>query len=660
MVTTVADRAWSDEELDELTARMEREYAQAAREMTEKLNEQMKSYEEGRAEWLERLDGSPELQSEYESWLRSQAARQEYLQDMTSTLATDATNARRKANDAINNTLPRVYAEGANHAAFEIDSALHMRTSFSLVDEDTVRVLMTSQVSVPREMRWNRQHFTSALTQGILQGESVPNVAKRMRNVLGMGYRSSVRAARTALTGAENAGRVASYERAKEMGIGLKQEWLAALDSRTRHSHRLLDGERVEVGKKFSNGCRFPGDPEGLPEETCNCRCTLVVALDDEEEDRLEGRWSKLPDGMTYDEWKHEKLAEASRQERAGVVNGKNILGTWQRRPDQYDFEIEDILAAQGFDGKPRVVSAEEFDEAVKAANNGNGFIAQRVYSAPDQETLDAYREMLYNGKWYVDCSTGGAQYGQGMYCAADYSGTLSYGIEEEMRHYRNQYASLGHKLTKEEWLQDAEAALKDAGLYSEKAADWADIYFDRDRDKARLLMDAFTDDQRHAMNGVLSEVPTYGGQASYTETMTLDPSAKVVSYSDVSAMKDYPWLSNFDKAVRDAGVPDDAIPYVRSRVGLPSGDSAAVVKFRASNPGMAAEFDESDSVQFFRNLARDAEQSMTPQQKAVMDMDVGSYAAAMGYDAINAERHGASGSYTVILNRTKLIIKEP
>lgn len=304
MVTTVADRAWSDEELDELTARMEREYAQAAREMTEKLNEQMKSYEEGRAEWLERLDGSPELQSEYESWLQSQAARNEYLQDMSTSLAKDATEARRKANDAINNTLPRVYAEGANHAAFEIDSALHMRTSFSLVDEDTVRVLMTSQVSVPKEMRWNRQHFTSALTQGILQGESVPNVAKRMRNVLGMGYRSSVRAARTALTGAENAGRVESYNRAKEMGIELEQEWLAALDSRTRHSHRLLDGERVEVGKKFSNGCRFPGDPEGLPEEVYNCRCTLVAALDDEEDDGLEGRWSKLPEGTTYDEWR--------------------------------------------------------------------------------------------------------------------------------------------------------------------------------------------------------------------------------------------------------------------------------------------------------------------------------------------------------------------
>lgn len=39
-------------------------------------------------------------------------------------------------------------------------------------------------------------------------------------------------------------------------------------------------------------------------------------------------------------------------------------------------------------------------------------------------------------------------------------------------------------------------------------------------------------------------------------------------------------------------------------------------------------------------------------------DMDDGSFAALLGYDAINAEGHGESGSYTVILNRTKLIIK--
>jgi len=38
---------------------------------------------------------------------------------------------------------------------------------------------------------------------------------------------------------------------------------------------------------------------------------------------------------------------------------------------------------------------------------------------------------------------------------------------------------------------------------------------------------------------------------------------------------------------------------------------------------------------------------------------DIGAYMTALGYDAINAKGHGRTGSYTVVLNRTKLIIAE-
>ena len=42
----------------------------------------------------------------------------------------------------------------------------------------------------------------------------------------------------------------------------------------------------------------------------------------------------------------------------------------------------------------------------------------------------------------------------------------------------------------------------------------------------------------------------------------------------------------------------------------------------------------------------------------SIKNKDVSTLAAEMGYDVINAEGHGQSGSYTVILNRTKLIIR--
>ena len=166
-------------------------------------------------------------------------------------------------------------------------------------------------------MAWNRRLVASQLTQGVLLGESIPKMAERVRRVTDSNYATAVRAARTAVTGAENAGRVASYKRAQGMGIDVGQEWLATLDGRTRHSHRQLDGERVEAGGTFSNGCRYPGDPEAAYAETMNCRCTLVpVVAGIDQSDAY--RWSRLPEGVTYEQWK------AGADRRAVMEAGRN------------------------------------------------------------------------------------------------------------------------------------------------------------------------------------------------------------------------------------------------------------------------------------------------------------------------------------------------
>lgn len=114
---------------------------------------------------------------------------------------------------------------------------------------------------------------------------------------------------------------------------------------------------------------------------------------------------------------------DAQRQQQQGPVQGRDISATFERRPEKFKTEIEDVINAQGFDGNPREVDLDEFEKAAQES----GFVAQRSYSAPDQETLDRYHEQLVHGgpgEWYVDCKKGGAEYGQGMYCATDRSGT--------------------------------------------------------------------------------------------------------------------------------------------------------------------------------------------------------------------------------------------
>ena len=147
------------------------------------------------------------------------------------------------------------------------------------------------------------------------------------------------------------------------MGIGLEQEWLATLDSRTRHEHRMLDGKKVPVGEKFEiDGYEiaFPGDPNGEPEMVYNCRCTLIPALKGFEVDVSDTslRHSDKMDEETYDEWKesHNITSDsitkqddiAETMEREYGKEYAELAGTkYTPSDDSVDFEDENLTKGE-------------------------------------------------------------------------------------------------------------------------------------------------------------------------------------------------------------------------------------------------------------------------------------------------------------------------
>ncbi len=219
------------------------------------------------------------------------------------------TAANQEAMKVVNKQLEKTFELNANYTAYQIETKARIVDVFDLVDKPTIERIMKQRpdlfpqpsVNIPIDQLWNRKQLNSSILQGILNGESIPKIAKRLSEVAIKDYKVAVRNARTATTGAENGGRVYSYERAEEMGIELEQEWLATLDGRTRHSHRHLDGEKIKVGGTFSNGCKFPGDPDGAPSEIQNCRCTLVAALKGIDNSHNERMTSMM---TSYEDWK--------------------------------------------------------------------------------------------------------------------------------------------------------------------------------------------------------------------------------------------------------------------------------------------------------------------------------------------------------------------
>lgn len=304
----------ADKELTALIRRLHLSYRSASISLQEKLEKYLDKFAEEDKEMRALYDSGEMSQEDYMKWRMRKIAGTKQWKAMLNQLANDMTHQNEIAASMIDDTLPDVYAVNHNYGTFEAEKGSGYDTTYTMYDKHTVSRLLKENpdllpeptVNIPRDRLWNRQHLQSELLRGILTGASMREIAKRFQSVADMTERSAMRNARTAVTGAENAGRIDSYKRAEKMGIKMKQMWMATLDGRTRDSHVMLDGEEQEVGKKFSNGCRYPGDPHGAPSEVYNCRCTLVAVVDGADPYNPNLRKSAYLEkqDLTYDEWK--------------------------------------------------------------------------------------------------------------------------------------------------------------------------------------------------------------------------------------------------------------------------------------------------------------------------------------------------------------------
>lgn len=205
--------------------------------------------------------------------------------EMVDNTAANLTNVNQIALAYVNGELPSIYARNYNGISSDIKQVVKVY-DFTAVNEETVRqltvlnktlMLPPKKVNVAKDKRWNVKKINNAVLQGILQGEDIPTIAKRIQGVTNSNKDSAIRNARTMVTAAENRGRLAGMERAEGNGIVLQKTWLATADSRTRDSHLALDGVTIDTNDTFANGLLYPGDYGGEPAEVYNCRCSLAT-----------------------------------------------------------------------------------------------------------------------------------------------------------------------------------------------------------------------------------------------------------------------------------------------------------------------------------------------------------------------------------------------
>lgn len=286
-------RRETDRQLRKMEKHLRQVYTEAHRDLTKKTEEFFKQFAEEDAKKAAAVQAGELSPKTYKRWRKNQMTVGKHWQAMKEETATQLYHVNETAARYVNDKLPDLYALNYNASARDIQKGANaIRSGFSLelTDARTVKNLATAGkknllpykvIDPKKDIPWNMRKINNAMLQGIIQGESIPKIAKRFQDVGVANEESAIRAARTMVTSVENSARMESARDAEEMGIILGKVWLSVSDARTRPWHAqaaedysepipldepfIVDGEEMDA----------PGDTNASGHNLYNCRCSL-------------------------------------------------------------------------------------------------------------------------------------------------------------------------------------------------------------------------------------------------------------------------------------------------------------------------------------------------------------------------------------------------
>jgi hypothetical protein len=389
-----AGRVMVDEQLEDLEARLTAIYTDVAKEMQKDMDSFMVRYKAEDEKKKEQVENGELSQEAYESWKERQIFRSDAMQAKIDDLTSRAVNADKQAMAMVNDQLPETYATSYNFGGYKgevlANAAGYDYTGFTIINQDAVKTLMKDNpdlipwkpdVDVPEDKKWNRQKVQEAVLQGIVKGDSMDDVAKRLLPIVNMDKNAAIRTARTAVNGIENKGRKDATERVKEAGVPMVERWTCTHDDRTRDTHILLDGTEPNKDGKYGEGIlttllAYPGDPAGDPEEVYNCRCGTTSTIEGIDHSKDQDLYAQFMEQNYYEDWVNVKES----------IEGKESA-----------FQAKKEGAAERIaERKEKQADKEEKQDANQSANNilGNAYENHRINnelrSVPLEEMQDS------------------------------------------------------------------------------------------------------------------------------------------------------------------------------------------------------------------------------------------------------------------------------
>lgn len=316
---------YTDRSVRGLEQRLREVYREAERDIKMKTQDFWDKYRAKDAIHRKELQDEKITKADYDAWVRGQVFQGKQWRAKKKQIQETLYNANKIATNMINGQMTNVFTANANYMSYSLEHDAGVNFGFGVYDSATVTNLIKNdpqllpkwKIDEKKDYIWNGKKVNTQITQGIIQGEKLDQIAKRLSvNLCSQNKSKMLTFARTAMTGAQNSGRQFSLNDAKGKGINVQKEWMATLDGRTRDAHRELDGQKVPLDKPFKvdgEEIMFPGDPTAKARLVYNCRCTMVGDLVDypseyQRYDNINGTPIK---NMTYRQWEAAKTGGA-------------------------------------------------------------------------------------------------------------------------------------------------------------------------------------------------------------------------------------------------------------------------------------------------------------------------------------------------------------
>lgn len=177
-----------------------------------------------------------------------------------------------------------VYQESFFRTAFAIEAEAQVKLAYGIINPKIIEASIQNPISgltLNDRLIKNRNNIIinirQQITQGLIQGEAYPKMAKRIKDTLEGDASKALRVAQNEAHRVQQEGRLASMEHAQSKGVEMVKVWHASFVGKFRKNHARLDGIAIGLDENFiSNGHKAKGPGQfGIAEEDINCHCTV-------------------------------------------------------------------------------------------------------------------------------------------------------------------------------------------------------------------------------------------------------------------------------------------------------------------------------------------------------------------------------------------------